>query len=217
MASTTNGAYTAQDPPAASESAAGASGAPDLKARIDRYGAVLAKAFDMAEAGLSLGLTVIGAVGAAAQKRIMESRADTPGPVSAGEAAPRPPGTDPAPGDASEPAPAWGITNRLPITPGAPVAVSFSINNDSALAPRLVTLALEPFVGEHTGATLAPGLLAVAPGQAVIAPMDFEKFVLQGAITPETAPDVYHGAVRVGEDGAMHIPVRLVVEPAGGA
>jgi hypothetical protein len=211
MASATNNAQKPLPPP---ESAAGAA---ELKARIDRYGAIVAKAFDMAEAGLSLGLTVIGAVGAAAQKRILESRADPDGPVSAVDTAPHAPGSAPAPEDSADAAPVWGITNRLPMTPGSPVAVSFSINNDSALAPRSVTAALEPFVGEQTGATLTPGLLTVAPSEVVIAPMDFEKFVLRGAIPPETTPDVYHGTVRVGDDGAIRIPVRLVIEPAGRA
>ena len=82
MSKGTNGAYAAAEPPPAPEPPPTAS--PELKARIDRYGEILAKAFDLAEAGVSLGLTVIGAVGAAAQKKILESRADGGGEPSVG-------------------------------------------------------------------------------------------------------------------------------------
>jgi hypothetical protein len=214
MSKGTNGAYAAPEPPPTPEPPPAAS--PELKARIDRYGEILAKAFDLAEAGLSLGLTVIGAVGAAAQKKILESRADNAVDTSVGVPGAATPVPD-TPSEAEDPGPAWGITNRLPIVPGAPVAVSFSINNDNPLAPRPVSLALEAFVGEHTGASLAASALAVSPAMTTIAPMDFEKFVLHGAIAPETPPDIYQGAVRVGEDGGMRIPVRLVVEPGGRA
>jgi len=50
------------------------------------------------------------------------------------------------------------------------------------------------------------------PQQAVIAPMDFEKFALRGALPPELPPDRYHGFVLV--DNAVRIPVLLSV---GGA
>ena len=78
-------------------------------------------------------------------------------------------------------------------------------------------LAVEAFAGERTGALLSPSALAVSPNAAAIAPMDFEKFVLHGAIPPETPPDVYDGAVTVGAEGGMRIPVQLVVEPRGAA
>ena len=214
MSKATNGAYAAPEPPPAADPPPAAA-SPELKARIDRYGEILAKAFDLAEAGLSLGLTVIGAVGAAAQKKILESRADGAGEPSVGVPPDPPPKEKPAASD--DAGTAWGITNRLPIVPGAPVAVSFSINNDSPLAPRPVSLAVEAFVGEQSGATLPPGALTVSPATTTIAPMDFEKFVLHGAIAPETPPDVYLGTVRVGDDGGMRIPVRLVVEPGGRA
>ena len=47
---------------------------------------------------------------------------------------------------------------------------------------------------------------------AAIAPMDFEKFVLRGAI-PETSPaDIYHGSIAVTAEDSMRIPVLLVIE-----
>ena len=106
--------------------------------------------------------------------------------------------------------------------PGAPFAVSFSINNDSPLEAKQVSLAVAGFTGERTGAPLSPAALAVSPSAASIAPMDFEKFVLHGAIPQETAPDVYYGAVSMGPESGMGpesvmlIPVRLVIEPGGG-
>ena len=84
MAKSANGSFAQPEPPPASAEAAAAGAAantpgdtPGLKGRIDRYGAILAKAFDLAEAGVSLGLTVIGAVGAAAHKKIVEGMAET--------------------------------------------------------------------------------------------------------------------------------------------
>ena len=217
MPSSGNGADTqaaAEPPPEPPPASAGPPPeAQELKARLDRYGQIIAKVVNLAEAGLSLGLTVIGTVGAAAQKRLLEARVDN-GVAEPAQAAAAP--TVGQPAEPAEAAPSWGVTNRLPIVPGAPLGISFSINNDNPLAPRPVTLAVEAFVGERTGAPLPPGVLAVAPPSAVIAPMDFEKFVLQGALPPETPPDVYYGSLRVGDDGGMRIPVRLVVEPRGG-
>jgi hypothetical protein len=219
MARHGNGA-TAKPSPAsepASASASASTDALDLKARLDRYGEILAKGLDLAEAGLALGLRVITTVGDAAQQKILDRLAEaaaselTPAAPTAGPSAPSPPPTETAK------APAYGITNRLPLVPGAPFRVSFSINNDNPLAAKQVLLAVEAFAGERTGALLSPSTLAVSPNAAAIAPMDFEKFVLHGAIPPETPPDVYDGAVTVGAEGGMRIPVRLVVEPRGAA
>ena len=192
----------------------------DLKARLDRYGEILAKGLDLAEAGLSLGLTVIGTVGAAAQQKISARLAEAA--TAATEQAPIAPaaaGSPPSQASTSNqpaqaPAPAYGITNRLRLVPGAPVSVSFSINNDSPLVAKQVALQVDAFVGERTGAPLPVGALAVTPGATEIAPMDFEKFVLRGAIPPETPPDVYHGSISIGAE-AVRIPVRLVIELGG--
>lgn len=185
----------------------------DLKARLDRFGDLLGKGLDLAEAGLSLGLTVASTLGAAAQQKIFEKMMETATaePATPAPAAPVTPAGQPMPAPNAQPR-ALGITNRLRIAPGMPVSVSFSINNDNAAAPKQVALRVEPFTGERSGAMLPPASLAVTPEAAVIAPMDFEKFVLTGAI-PETSPaDIYHGSIAVVAEDSMRIPVLLVIE-----
>ena len=108
----------------------------------------------------------------------------------------------------------YGITNRLPLVPGEPASISFSINNDSADAPRPVRLQAEGFRGETTGHVLPPGTLQVVPPAATIAPMDFEKFVLTGTIPPGTPPDTYRGSILVSAEAGLSIPVWLAVGPA---
>ncbi|HTC07609.1 MAG TPA: hypothetical protein VK726_02425 [Acetobacteraceae bacterium] len=196
----------------------------DLRARLDRFGDLLGKGLDLAEAGLSLGLTVAGTLGAAAQRKIfskmMEAAFAEPAAPSYPEAPSgvMPQGAPPAPpprtadGAAAPNPQPFGITNRLRLAPGMPVSISFSINNDSAAAPKPVTLRVEPFTGERTGAMLPPASLSVTPEAATIAPMDFEKFVLSGAI-PDTSPgDVYHGSIAVTAEDSIRIPVVLVIE-----
>jgi hypothetical protein len=180
----------------------------DLKARIDRFGDLLGKGLDLAEAGLSLGLTVVGTLGAAAHKKIFEKVIDATAPDLEAAAT-----TASAPAPAAPNAAAFGITNRLRLAPGMPVSISFSINNDSAASNKQVALRIEPFTGEKTGALLPPASLSVAPETAAVAPMDFEKFVLQGSIPENSPPDIYHGTIAVNAEDAMRIPVVLVVEP----
>jgi len=205
-------------PPPEQDGNAPASQGSEIKARLDRYGEILARGLDLAEAGLSLGLTLIGTVGAAAQQKIFArlADADTPeGTRASPESTPDTGRRSPQePREAPETqAPVLGITNRLPLFPGAPVRISFSINNDSPVAARRVILLVEAFTGERTRAVLPAGALAVAPGVATIEPMDFEKFLLQGALPPETAPDTYQGSLSVGDDEGVRIPVRLVIDP----
>lgn len=199
----------------------------DLRARLDRYGDLLSRGLDLMEAGLNLGLTVATTVGAAAQQRIIERMLD-PAPPESAAPPPQPqpqPGAMPAaavgPGmpAASPEVAAYGITNRLPLVPGEPASISFSINNDSADAPRPVRLQAEGFRGETTGHVLPPGTLQVVPPDATIAPMDFEKFVLTGTIPAGTPPDTYRSSILVSAEAGLSIPVWLAVGPAarGGA
>jgi hypothetical protein len=183
----------------------------DLKARLDRFGDLLGKGLDLAEAGLSLGLTVASTLGAAAQQKIIEKLMEATAPEPA---TPAPPPAAPSPGPGASPAQpqTFGITNRLRLAPGMPVNISFSINNDSGTAPKQVTLRAEPFTGERTGALLPPSALSVAPDSATIAPMDFEKFVLRGAIPDSSPTDIYHGSIAVTADESVRIPVVLVIE-----
>jgi len=207
-----NGAAT--EPPPRADAEPPQADTLDLRARLDRFGEIIAKGLDLAEAGMSLGLTIISTVGAAAQTKIFEKMMDSVAPDTAPPDAVR--SSAAAPAASAAPA-GFGIVNRLPLAPGAPFRISFSVNNDSADAPRHVTLAVEPFTGEATGALLPPALMEVMPAAAAIAPMDFEKFVLQGAIPPSTPPDTYRGHVAVHAESTMRIPVLLVVEPGGGA
>jgi hypothetical protein len=189
----------------------------ELRERLDRLGDIVARGFDLAEAGMSLGLTLLTTVGAAAQKKILEpvmesalaSALNMSGQAAA--TAPTPPAASAAQSTPDIPAqPAeYIIVNRLPLVPGAPFAVSFSISNDDALAEKPVSLSVEPLTGERSGVTLPLQFITVMPQQAVIAPMDFEKFSLRGALPPELPADRYHGFVLV--DGAVRIPVLLSV------
>jgi hypothetical protein len=182
----------------------------DLSDKVDQVGMILSKGLDLAEAGVSLGVTIVNRIGSAAQQQVLERMAaamqqqDEPGappPPMQGEGAPEAP---------AEPA-AFYITNRLPLVPGGTVKVSFSINNDSMVAPKKVTLRIEGFQGEATGAPLPAEGLSVKPETKSIAPVDFEKFVLSGAVPVETPPDVYFGWILVSSDDELRIPVRLVV------
>jgi hypothetical protein len=191
----------------------------ELRERLDRLGDIVARGFDLAEAGMSLGLTLLTTVGAAAQKKILEpvmesalssafnmsAQAAAPPTPAATTAASAPSSTPDIPAGPAE----YIIVNRLPLVRGAPFAVSFSISNDDALAEKPVSLSIEPLTGERSGVKLPLQFITVIPQQAVIAPMDFEKFSLRGALPPELPPDRYHGFVLV--DGAVRIPVLLNV------
>ena len=183
----------------------------DLKARLERFSDILARGLDLAEAGMTLGLTVLGTLGAAAQTKIIERMLNPSPEGAAAEPVATPATAGAATADAGESA-AYGITNRLPLRPGDAVSVSFSVNNESASVAKNVRLVVEAFSGERSGAVLPPDCLAVSPGERAIAPMDFEKFVLEGRIPTDAVPDRYRGSVMVLGEGPMRIPVLLAVE-----
>lgn len=176
-----------------------------FKARLDRLGEIVGKGMDLAEAGMNLGLTIIGTVGTAAQQRFPAQPSGGTPPVQPGAQAAAPADQDAPPG--------YGITNRLPIAPGNPISISFSVNNDSVSAPKQVSLSVEGFAGEEPNAVLPPDCLRVVPATATIAPMDFEKFVLEGKLPDDARPGIYQGAVRVVSDLDITIPVWLMVQP----
>lgn len=186
----------------------------DLRGRMDRFGELLARGLDLAEAGLSLGLTVLGTVGGAAQTKIIERMLNPGADVGAAPSNPRPEAAPAAPvaAGAEPPAGAFGITNRRPLRPGGKVRISFSINNESAAAEKDVTVVADLFAGERSGVRLPDGTLTVTPRETKIAPVDFEKFLLEGTIPVATPPDLYHGSVVVLGDDAMRIPVVLSVQ-----
>ena len=176
----------------------------ELRQRIDQMGTILAKGLDLAEAGVSLGVTIIGRVGAAAQHTIREGFDATAAPAHA------PPPPEMQQQEATQ-EPEYGITNRLPLAPGGSVRISFSVNNDSMTEPKKVELRLEGFAGDTSKGQLNPALFAIKPAQKTIAPVDFEKFILQGAVPADATPDIYRGAVVVDTGNAFRIPVVLVV------
>jgi hypothetical protein len=184
-------------------------GAAELRGTIDQVGAILAKGLDLAEAGLSLGVTIMSRVGAVAQEKLAErvaAAAASATMATAGVAeAPE------APAPAAAPSSGFGITNRLPLLPGGALRISFSINNEAATAAKKVALVVEGFLGDATGFRIDPAGFAVKPAKKVIEPMDFEKFVLEGALPADAPPDIYRGAILVASDGDLRIPIWLAV------
>lgn len=187
----------------------------DLRERLDQMGTILAKGLDLAEAGVSLGVTILNRVSLAAQQKIREGLDSAAQSQSAAQpgAQPGPPGVTPdAPAESAE-ADQYGLTNRLPLTPGGEVRISFSVNNDSVTDVRKVEFKVQGFAGESQQAAIDASAFAVKPGQKTIAPVDFEKFVLKGVVPETTPPDVYRGVVVVRSDKDLFIPVILVVTP----
>ena len=190
----------------------------ELRQRLDQVGTILARGLDLAEAGISLGVTIISRVGVAAQQKIRDGidaaaapgvAPAGPGPRQPGEAQPFSHPESPAP----EPEPAYCITNRLPLTPGGAVKISFSVNNDSMTEPKKVDLRIDGFTGDTQGGQLDASAFTVKPAQKTIAPVDFEKFILQGSVPANAPPDVYRGVVIAVSGNELKIPVVLVVMP----
>ena len=91
--------------------------------------------------------------------------------------------------------------------------ISFSVNNDSMTEVKKVDLKVQGFAGDSQKAALDPASFSIKPSQKTIAPVDFEKFVLQGAVPDSIPPDIYRGVVVVSSDNDLFIPVVLVVTP----
>jgi hypothetical protein len=192
---------------------------PELAGRAEQVGAIIVKSLDLAEAGLSLGITVLTRAGAAAQGAIVDRVPAAPGAASAppaeygadagsgGQAPGSPPPSEPSLPE-EEP---FFLANRVPLAPGGEVRVSFSITNDSLLEPKRVSLRVEALVGDQHGVRIDGTAFAVKPARKTIPPMDFDKFVLTGTLPAEAPPDVYRGAVIVHSTDEMSIPVRLLV------
>jgi hypothetical protein len=197
------GAETADKPPPGPASGA------ELRERLDQMGSILAKGLDLAEAGVSLGATILNRVSLSAQQKIRE------GLEAAGQPQPAPPGAAPEePPEPAEAEAAYGLANRLPLTPGGQVRISFSVNNDSMTEVRKVEFKVQGFAGDSRQAALDGAAFVVSPAQKTIAPVDFEKFVLKGVVPETIPPDVYRGVVVVRSDKDLFIPVVLVVTPS---
>ena len=212
-----------REPKGPAQEAAGSGASSRGRGTADQLGTILSKGLDLAEAGLSLGLKVINRAGAAAVRAATEG-----GPMAGGYGPPAdqfgteapPEGPPPPAGHRASPGAGQGpqaqpeycyVTNRLPLIPGANFKVSFSINNDSMEAAKTVTLRIGDFLGETAGARIEAGDLVVKPTRKTIAPMDFDKFVLQGTVPAGLPPDAYRGQIIVSSGSEFPIPVRLVV------
>jgi len=157
-------------------------------------------------------VTIISRVSVAAQQKIREGM----DAASTGQGASQPPEAEQfshSGSSAPEAEPSYGITNRLPLMPGGTVGISFSVNNDSMTEPKKVELRIEGFTGDAQGAPLDPSTFTVTPAQKTIAPVDFDKFVIQGTVPATALPDVYRGAVIVASGNELKIPLVLVVMP----
>ncbi|MCP4605579.1 MAG: hypothetical protein GY847_34500 [Proteobacteria bacterium] len=179
--------------------------------RADQLGALLTKGVDLAEAGLALGVGLLNSF-SAVQERVVERmvKGDNGQPIpqegGPGNGAPGPSGETSVP-NANESC----IVNRLHIASGDPVYVPFSINNDSDTAPKTIKLVASGFVGEVTGIKLPPDALCISPDVSTIAPMDFNKFIVNGVLSTDTPPDTYAGWIVVSGEDTFQIPIRLIV------
>lgn len=194
--------------------------------RVDQLGSILAKGFDLAETGITLGVNLLNRLGSVVGDQII-NRADNNVGNTYAEPQGMPPNQPPGGGgmpmyqnmqDMPEPVrevdspPASIVVNRLPLFPGSPVQVSFSVNNDSQTSPKRIRLRLEGFVGEMQGTELSSEDFSIKPATKVVAPMDFDKFTIIGTIPQEAPSDAYNGWIVVLEgQEEIRIPVRLFV------
>lgn len=189
----------------------GKSGAPEGQLSV-----LVSKSIDLAEAGLSLGLNLVQKLGGSLQHDIVDkfTRAKNAFMDTGGAQEPDGEYAESRSGHGGEPAHSAhfsGVINRLPLFPGSPVQVSFSINNDTPDQPKKVTLRLTRLTGELTREQLPSSACAIKPESSVIAPMDFEKFVVSGMIPVDTKADAYNGFIDVSGQEELRIPVRLIV------
>ncbi|MDD5673028.1 MAG: hypothetical protein PHC61_02600 [Chitinivibrionales bacterium] len=200
------------------------------KADDTQIGAIMAKSLDLAEAGLTLGLNLFQKFGTSVGDQLMGkiAQAAQAGKSFVNEAAARaahpreqasastqaPEAADAAENAAPERSFA-GVYNRLPLFPGSPVKVPFSINNDAAEAVKKVNVKLEGLTGELTDTKLDAAQFAIKPAHQSIDPMDFEKFLITGTVPPHTPSDAYNGWIIVTGDEQLKIPVKLVVTGNG--
>lgn len=206
---------------------------PDNRAHFEE---VVNKGLDLAEAGIGIGFDVVTRLGSIFKGQVFDKIGSSGmlNPVMGNSAAShadnhRAPETPPPyaqhggqtgqpPGDTAQgggTAPAYYLFNRLPLSPGAGVTLSFSVNNDSLTADKIIRISVEGFVGETRQAVLDAGAFSVTPNEISIAPADFEKFVLRGIIPAMAPADNYHGWLVLSEQGEYRIPVVLSVSDSG--
>jgi len=191
---------------------AGAPGVKNAREKADstvpQFTSLVSKVLELADAGVGLGINVVSLLANFAKLQAGGAPAMPQQPPSALDPQPHP-----APGPAGEPTPGrnYCIVNRMPLHPGDPVKVSFSINNDMADASKNLSLSCTGFVGATHGFAIPDGVFSIDPASAAIGPMDFERFVLTGVVPAEAAPDSYNGWISVAGDEQLRIPAVLMV------
>jgi len=169
---------------------------------------LVAKLLQLADAGVGLGINMISLINTYAQRQM------APDPQPPGQPPAQPP---PQPASPKEPEADRGycIVNRMPLQPGSAVSVPFSINNEQTDAVRRLRLSVLGFTGTTYGTALPAADFSVDPKERDVRPMDFDRFVLNGAIPADAPPDIYSGWVLVEGDEEVRIPVMLMVSPPG--
>jgi hypothetical protein len=201
---------------------------PEETAKRDdtQFGNIMAKGLDLAEAGLTLGLNLFQKLGASVQDNLGEKIAQAAAAgksfvndavknasASAGTRATETAVNETAGSGPETEATAGfsGVFNRLPLFPGSPVTVSFSVNNESAESVKKVMVKLEGMIGELTGTILDASKFLIKPSKQTIDPMDFEKFLITGTIPSNAKSDAYYGWIIVSGEEQLKIPARLTV------
>lgn len=167
---------------------------------------LVSKVIELANAGVGLGINLVSLLSTFAKAQV----GGTPPAPRQEAAVPEAPTAATAPPDAGA-ARSYCIVNRVPLHSGGPVKVSFSINNDLPDATQNLVVTCRGFAGAAQSFRIADSVLSVEPAAAVIGPMDFERFVLQGTIPAEAPADTYNGWIQVGGDEQIRIPAVLVV------
>jgi hypothetical protein len=171
-----------------------------------QFSSLVSKVIELADVGVKLGINVVSLLANYAQNQAGNA---APGPQQAAPAVE----PQPASGNAPDPGPArnYCIVNRMPLHSGDAVKVSFSINNDMRDSAKNLVLSCDGFTGATQAFAIPHPAFSVEPASASIGPLDFERFVLKGAIPGEAPADSYNGWILVAGDEQMRIPVVLMV------
>ena len=174
-----------------------------LREAAGQTGSILKKILELADASVGLGVNVVSLLASVAQAQIGAKLPPEEGSFAG-----------PAPqqgGDGRAAPPNYCVANRTPLAPGGAVRIPFSINNDLPQTTKRLVVSAHDFVGATQAFKLDDAAFSVEPSEKTIAPLDFEKFVLVGAVPADAPEDSYNGWILVGGDEQMKIPVVLMV------
>ena len=172
-----------------------------------QFTSLVSKILELADASVGLGINVVSLLANFAKNQAGGATTAPPAPQTVHPTEPPQSGPTADPGTPRN----YCIVNRMPINPGGPVKVSFSINNDTADTVKKLALSCREFVGAAQGFAIADNLFSVEPAEAVIGPLDFERFLLKGVLPAEAPPDSYNGWILVAGDEDVRIPAVLMV------